>query len=77
MPKKKSKTKTLTARRHVCWQWCGERLLGIVENEKVLGQVAADAEFDIRSAIGPVYVPAGAVELRCQHGRTYILAKKG
>jgi hypothetical protein len=76
MPKKKKKIKTFTTRRHLCWNWCGQRLLGIVENGKLLGEIPQDAEFDIRSAIGLAYVPAGALQLTCQHGRLYILDQR-
>jgi hypothetical protein len=76
MPKKKSKIRTFTKSQHPCHRWCGGRLAGIVENLKLRGEIPPEFEFDIRSAIGLVYVPAGALEMTCQHGRSYILAPK-
>jgi hypothetical protein len=77
MPKKRAKKiRTFSSRQHPCWRWCGQRILGIVENGKLLGEIPQDAEFDVRSAVGPTYVPAGALQLTCQHDRLYVLAEK-
>lgn len=75
MPKKK-KIKTFTKRQHPCWGWCAQKLLGIIDNLKLCEEIPQDAEYDLRSAIGLVYVPAGALQFTCQHGRVYILAEK-
>jgi hypothetical protein len=74
--KAKKKIRKLVKREHPCWGWCGQKLFGIAENLKVTGEASADFEVEVCSAIGPMLVPAGALQLTCQHNRLYIMVKK-
>jgi hypothetical protein len=72
---KQKKIRRVTHRtaRHPCWGWCAQRLYGIVDNLKLRGELPAEAEIEVISIIGLMYVPAGTYTATCQHRREYIL----
>lgn len=73
--KKPKKIRRITHRnaRHECWGWCGQQLLGIVDNLKLRGELPPEAEIEVISVIGLMFIPGGTYTAKCRHGRTYIL----
>lgn len=63
-------------KQHPCWNWCAGRIEGIVENLRLRGEIDADFDVEIRSARGLTWVPAGALQMTCQHRRTYVVVPK-
>lgn len=56
--------------RHPCWGWCGQRLLGILENQKLIGEISADFSPTLHCR-RPWFTRNMVVGLVCRHDRDY------
>lgn len=61
---------------HPCASWCAARLYGIVETQKLLGNLPENFKVEVTSVSGAVYPPAGAIVLTCLHDRKYVMRRR-
>lgn len=59
-----------------CPDYCAERLRGIVENQKRLGEVSEDFDIEVRIVPKFGWIPGKTHVAKCEHGREFLLVEK-
>jgi hypothetical protein len=59
--------------RHKCWRWCGQRLIGIVENQRTVGRWEEGKDVAVSCRRPSRRLGPNDLRVTCQHQRVYWL----
>jgi hypothetical protein len=61
--------------KHSCRNYCAGRIMGIVDNLKLRGEIEESSRFEVKALSGWAWIPRDAVLMMCEHDRRFTVRK--